>query len=357
MNTHDSDNDYILFPPQPQTMYPPELFGMDAAQFVSPVNTDYTYPRTVDEAFTSIAGYNSALPDYADSTHFAIANNTSPEIFHTATPDLRAPLSTASGRSVPSASSSATGSPIPQSYGPPFPDWNQAPAQGLGFAPSIVQYDSYGHEYNPMSGMDHDFVFPDFHSKPNGFVGECAQLPSSSHALPPQFHSFPRTVAAAPRTADPGVSKRRSASSVHSTLTTSAMLPQSPSMNVDDVFKTPTTPASATMPSRFGPFSSPLTNNHANSFYSPSISSVHSPANNAQNYHLQSPFFSQSSGHFVAPLGSSCWFSPHLLREYSFFKSFLTTICARSLLTPLLYRSRSFEWMESCCFHLGAPWR
>ncbi|KAF8864232.1 hypothetical protein BDZ45DRAFT_614494 [Acephala macrosclerotiorum] len=222
-----NDNEEVDFPlyPDPQNMFS-QSFPFSAAQSFN--MEAYSYPRT-QQGYPASTGLGSSSV-YAEAPQYAMES-----------PELRAP-SNYSTASVPSATSSAMGSPhsIHGHVAPP-PEW--AP-HGLGLNPSIVSYDNFGpgNEYTfQPSGMD-DFALDAFNpAKPNGFVGECKPVTSSA---PRQHGSISSTSDTTGRSQDM----------------------RSPISAISQSFTSEPSPSYAT---------------------------------------FQSPFFSQSSGNFVPPLESS----------------------------------------------------
>lgn len=202
--------------------------------------------------------------------------------------------------SVPSAPSSAVGSPQSTHGQPaPMPEWAHH-GVALG-SPGIVSHDYFaGTEYSfaPPQGMEDlaPFAYADT-SKPPGFVGELPQTPrsvASQHSQQLQQQ--------APGPLSPSVSRRESSCTFSSEsgqamdtppealYAQAAMLPVSPQSSRKSSIIQPDTP------------STPLSSPTAPAWASPTTQVV-------------SPFFSQSSGHFIAPLGSSCWF-PYCLSSH-----------------------------------------
>lgn len=194
--------------------------------------------------------------------------------------------------SAPSAPSSAIGSPR-SAHGQPAPISEWAGPQGVAMSPGIVGSHEYytGTEYSfAPQGMEDlaPFVFADT-SKPPGFVGELPQTPkqhlqyeSTGSMSSPMSREFSCTSLAA---TGPLVDSQSAAAH--------AQTMRSPS--------------------------SPETFRYSSVVASPtSITLLPSPAEPVRRTSSQvvSPFFSQSSGHFVAPLGSSCWFPYPTLNSF-----------------------------------------
>lgn len=196
--------------------------------------------------------------------------------------DLRTHMSPASETSP---SSSTAGSPRSTHDQPaPMPDW--APHGGM--SPSIVDTQGYyaaSTEYSFAPGSIEDissFAFAEA-SKPPGFVGEFPQTSTiSASEQSPKQHEIGLL--------SPRASRRESSCSLFSEAGPTLA---SPSMS------SPISPSVSRGPGVFTPSDS-----SSKSLSSPSATIWTSPTAR----HV-SPFFSQSSGHFVAPLGSSCWFS------------------------------------------------
>lgn len=300
------------------------------------VDTSYSYPRT-QEGYPASTGLSSSTM-YAEAPHYE-------------SPDLRTAPSNYSTASGPSASSSTMGSPH-SIHGHVVP----GPEFGLGLTPSIVQYNDYGHsEYTfQASGMD-DFTleFNPAKTNANSFVGECKNISTST----PRQHgsissnseslSSLSTFISSPNTMDtPTPMQSDSATRSMASPITPASAMRSP----EECFKSPPVSAFSTSPSSRRPsqaFSAPFYASSStagrpqDTRLSP-ISSISQPFTSEQSpsyttYH-QSPFFSQSSGNFVPPLESSCWF-PRLTQRRDFtlepFRdNLLTVFCTRPIDSP-----------------------
>ena len=273
-------------------------------------------------------------------------------------------LSSASGASVQSTASSTMGSPYSHAtHSLPSQDrWNDA-HHGLAIASGIAQPDPFGHDTFPLSGMDNEGAFDDSKYS-DSFVGESHKVSSfSSHTCraissPPMSsctasQSFLPASAAPPLVLDTSVGARMvtidsileevnsgidspahliSPASVASgcaspRVTVHRQSMRSPEQN-SGAFKSPSTPASAMSP--LAPYAvSPSiartveprqhllvgldpTSIHGGAQSAPiRPPSTDSPVSPIQSHRsqFQAPFFNQSSGRFVAPLQSSCWFS------------------------------------------------
>lgn len=252
-----------------------------------PVQTGYASPPMEGHyspenfGFPHAAGFE-AHQIYAEQ-HFPYNGRASPGGTYHEDAELRVP---SSNLSTISASSSTVGSPHSNHGHLAFvPDYNHNP---LGVNPSIVGQPDYytGSEYSSFVPPSMEEYTLAYDGKP-GFVGELAQIPRS-HAPSGSF-SF--------------------------TSSSCTLLPPGLALDTDLLEEPPT------------PISSPRSRKHSIACASPlsSAPSVFSPVVTA-GPHWSSPssadeispvtpskaprvsFFSQSSGHFVAPLGSYCWF-------------------------------------------------
>lgn len=210
---------------------------------------------------------------YAEVQHMAYNGRASPGAYQE-DGELRVP---SSNMSTTSATSSNTGSPQSNPGQLAYqPEYTHNP---LGVIPSIVGHGDYygGNEYTsayvpaPLEG--YDMTYAD--SKP-GFVGESAQIPRSL----PQSGSFSSIAL------DTTISKK-----------TSSPTPTPKSGTTGSFFMSPV----SSSPSVFSPpvIAGPR-------WDSPNSTETFSPVTPAKTSRFS--FFSQSSGHFVAPLGSSCRF-------------------------------------------------
>jgi hypothetical protein len=300
-----NDNEEIDFPlyPDPQEMFAQNFPFSAAGNF----NMDpYSYPRS-QEIYPTTTGLPSNTV-YAEAPHYAMES-----------PEIRAPsnYSTASG---PSATSSAMGSPHSiHGHIVPVPEW--AP-HGLGLNPSIVNYDNFGpgNEYTfQPTGMD-DFALDAFNAaKPNGFVGECKTITSSTRqhgsiSSASESVSSLSTFVPSPISMDTPTATRSMASPV---TPVSAVKPDSREdcFKSPSVFAFPKSPSSSRRPSHAfnAPFyASSSTAGRSQDMRSPISALSHSfmsdisPSSSYATF--TSPFFSQSSGNFVPPLESSCRF-------------------------------------------------
>ncbi|KAK3058084.1 hypothetical protein LTR09_001161 [Extremus antarcticus] len=326
-----SNNDFQLYP------YP-DMWNQDQSFLPTSTYQDQSYPTS-----TSYDSYQSQQP-YAQPDQFTFGTeqsflpkhnlqppspNYSPtySASHSFSFDLQPPVLSStsdSGASIQSAISSAIGSPSAQAQA--SKDWSQQ--QSMSMLPGIVQQDSMGHDVFATTSFDLDTI-PITHK---GCVGEFSHI-SSSHLLssvPPLDTSMfatsfdllrdPGTFA--PTTGDlmwplqptalPATNCERALSLVSNLAHQHSNRIESLSPN-DSVFKSPTTPASATSPvlervrgkrkasvaqstPKRARAASPLT--HAMSYTESDLPArPHAPPPT-----FTSPFFTQSSGNFVPPL-------------------------------------------------------
>ena len=277
--------------------------------------------------------------------------------------DHSSTFSSASGASAQSAASSTDGSPYARAtHVLPYEDKWSGHLHGLGIAPGIVSSESISHESFPPANFENDLMLED--SKFPNYVGECEKnffpsIPSGepfassiSSGLAPQdiVHAFGSRQLALETTTKTNnttmdaiieeansevqtalhlISPISAVSPVASpTIVTSGHQASSP-VPRESSFRASSTPSSAAsrLPSRAAsPHSS-----EGHIFPGHSIICLHDvraprgPHQSPERCHaqssrpishhqtlygqFQSPFFSQSSGRFVAPLESSCRFS------------------------------------------------
>jgi len=313
---HMSDNEEVDFPLYPDPNMSFHNFPFGGQNFN--MDTAYAYPRTQD-GYPASTGLSSSTM-YAEAPQYALES-----------PDLRAAPSNYSTASGPSATSSAMGSPHSiHGHVVPVPEWTP---HGLGLNPGIVQYDNTGnyshgsndYSYQQPTGMD-DFAL-EFNSAKPSFVGECknvSTLGSRQHgSMSSNCESFSSlsTFVASPKAADAPMSMASPITPVSAVRTDFR----------DDVFKSPVSsfsnsPSDSRRPSQA--FNVPLyalssPDSRSQDMRSPVSSTSQSflteTSPSYTTYH-QRPFFSQSSGNFVAPLESSCRFplsiQRHLFNRY-----------------------------------------
>lgn len=185
----------------------------------------------------------------------------------------------------------------------PGPEW--ATQGGLGLTPSIVGvgFENYpaGNEYSfPAPGME-DFDLTFNSAKPNGFVGECQNISSST--------SYQRASVSLGSASLSLSTFAPSQAPVASSNMASPITPVSASRKsyVDECFKSPVSAFSTSSPSRRPSQAFSSAGRSMNPCSPDSAVSQQFSPNTTPTYR-QSPFFSQSSGNFVPPLQSSCWF-------------------------------------------------
>ena len=306
------ERDFSLYP-DPQNLYQQHPFAFNAMQnFEMDQNNSYTFAREFpsNTAFDSNTMYSEAPYHNLES------------------PELRAVPSNYSTASGASAASSAMGSPHSiHGHVVPQPEW--AP-HGLGLNPDIVPFDGFSqsNEYNfAHSGME-EFAALEFPAKPHSFVGECKTISRCTSRQHGSISSNPESISSistfvpSPRAVDmmpDQFSSPVTSRSIASPITTVGAANyefredcfESPSVSA-----TPLSPLSSRWPSQAlnasqYATSNALSRNSDVRSSPPSAVSQSSFTNDSGNvfssYH-QSPFFSQSSGNFVAPLESSCRF-------------------------------------------------
>jgi len=277
-------------------------------------------------------------------------------------------LTSASGASVRSTASSAVGSPYSHNTNtlPGHEQWTES-RQGLGLAPGIIHNDGFGQDpMFPVAGMDSDLMFDDT-KFPTTCVGESRRVfsslfptgqPSPSVSPCPALQSFiPASSTPSPMVSDPPSSRRNvtidtileemnneieSPRQTASPTSTSLAKPPREAFQAvnasisppvpSNSFRSPMTPASAMSPylqgasfpsstyqrlpeSRSGAVGSEprmrRTSTSPTDRFTPYARPIPPPAAQDQfpTVQSQTSFFSQSSGRFIPPLESSCWFS------------------------------------------------
>lgn len=270
-------------------------------------------------------------------------------------------ISSTSGASARSTTSSIDGSPYSHATSniPAREHWVDS-QQGLGIVAGIVHNDTYGNDIYSLNHLEHELVLSG-DKLSNNFVGELERFSSSSVSNSGSISQFslPPTPMV-PLVLDTNVGTRditldgilneanekidkstRSNSSARAGLNHASscyqLAAQAPSpSHSNGSFKSPTTPASAYSPltpssttssssarqHRFrkhsfvnghdprmpGVHQKALVNSYRWSPYDQPAASLQSPGHLYRDP-VRSPFFGQSSGRFIAPLESSCWFS------------------------------------------------
>lgn len=366
---HDYSTDFVLFPRE-QTYLEfsdsrrDELFGQYISADMAQQFPDFT--NTSYDSFAPISTYAPAASFYAPQLVLNGHDESIKQVSHrytpqgspsTSTSQPPSTLSSASGASARSTASSAVGSPYSHATHSlnGHEQWSES-TQGLGLAPTILQNEgSFSHDSFVVPSLEHALFYDD--DKFSGsFVGESQKVPSSSiatsrdisSALPavsscsasqtfvPAFSSSPSAVAPSAGTYD--VTIDTILEEVNSTISTPTPMaspgmppssqPSSPvfqrrmlAFDTDTTFKSPTTPASAMSPfapRAASPFSMrgydprqhqtalPAPPQRSATYDRPIASRVSS--GHTHGGQSQTPFFSHSSGRFVPPLESSCWF-------------------------------------------------
>ena len=258
--------------------YPePPQGGMFSTSVDMGISPEYYTSRSQD--YTTSMAYDPNATLYADAPY---------NMYHAKSPSLYPEDSNLSVDSH-SASSSNAGSPL--SNPGHLASWG-APS-GHGVSPGIVDQGEYfhGNEYSftPLDGYN-NFEFSN--PKGPGFVGELEQIPRSrlspcqSLPAPSCVSSSSMSYTIPPKTGLVLDTRLRTSPATPSTVSTS-----SSSMASNLVFSSPVTSTSSCFPSP------PL----------PTWGKQYVDRR-PQNSRMVSSFFSQSSGHFVPPLDSSCWF-------------------------------------------------
>ncbi|KAL2258556.1 hypothetical protein VTK26DRAFT_8104 [Humicola hyalothermophila] len=313
MGTPDCHNtrEYTMTYPEPPhySSTPMDHLGVSPEPFSAYARSSHEYPTTT--------GYENGSV-YGEPPYVYGNGRGSPGVYPDDS-DLRGP---SSDLSIASASSSNMGSPL-SSHGQmaaPIPEWAAAP-NGLGATPGIVDQGDYfpgGGEYSFAPGAVEAFQTSSYDFPPAkgpGFVGELAQIPRSSRLVSSPFAPDSVSTMVRPTSPSPGLAVD---TRVARQVSASAFPPgppsaSSPSAASGHVF----TPPPAAAPSFSSSSSSSSSSTSTSSFTctsnptaSASASSRaawgSSPARpNMPSSRLVTPFFSQSSGHFVPPLESS----------------------------------------------------
>ena len=366
---HDHSTDFVLFPRE-QSYFDlsdsrrEELFGQYISADMAQQFPDFT--NSSYDSFAPVSTYTPVPSYYAPQVVLNGHDENIKQVSHrytpqgspsTSTSQPPSTLSSASGASARSTASSAVGSPYSHATHSlnGHEQWGES-AQGLGLVPSVLHNDgSFGHDSFVVPSLEHALFYDDDKFS-SSFVGESQKLPSSSIATSLSISSsFPavsscsasQTImpafASSPSPVDPSACTHNVTidtilEEVNSTIGTptpmvspgTAPSPKpSSSMSqtrmsaheTNTTFKSPTTPASAMSPYASGaasPFAAPGygSRQHQKALPpSPTRSGLYDwptapPASPNHTYRsqFQTSFFSHSSGRFVPPLESSCWF-------------------------------------------------
>ena len=344
-----SNNDFTLYPyqevwNQDQSYLPASSYADDAYLNTTTFDTYQTHPVYVqpdqfsygaDQSFQTKNNLQPPSPNYSPAHSNSHSFDLHPPIL-SSTSD--------SGASVQSTISSAMGSPSAQPQ--QSNDWTQQ--QSASMFPGIVHPDSLGHDVFATTGFDLETI----PITDKGCVGELTAISSSESlksAASFNFSLFPTSYdllhpsqpyLQAPRDGvwSQSFNAQTTTGADRSLSIASTVTPQ-PSSSVenvspnDSVFRSPTTPASAT-----SPVLERVKGKRTSSVTPPAPKRARgsSPLTQAMSYHendlpsrpqaptptFTSPFFSQSSGNYVPPLELSCP-SPLLRSFTSSYLSFL----------------------------------
>ncbi|KAI9870956.1 MAG: hypothetical protein M1830_003589 [Pleopsidium flavum] len=266
-------------------------------------------------------------------------------------------MSSTSGPSVQSANSSAVGSPYSRSTHilPSREPWTES-GHGLGIGPGIISHDGYCQGDYVSASLEHEITFAQ-EKLPGDFVGKCTEVSSShgsvrsaplSSSISNTFcHSSTPALAVNTSVRGSGMTIDTILHEVDSRVGTPGMDSSPDSTRVTntspyisrnrhrtksapknaDLFRSPSTPASVTssfVPRPRSPVVAPRTEIRGQSLINAGVKkSKSSPRSSPGHFlygrptpppsspvlayasHFQTPFFSQSSGNFVAPLESS----------------------------------------------------
>lgn len=269
-------------------------------------------------------------------------------------------MSSTSGASAQSASSSAVGSPYSRSIHTVSSRdaWTES-GYGLGIGPGIVSHDGFYQGDYVNRNLEHEIMFGQ-EKLPSAFVGKSVEVSSSqapvssvlsSLSLSNSFrHTFVPALAPDTSVGKPAMTIDTILQEVESEASTPRLEPspdsvrpkeagvdvpwrqdKNASSSESEAIRSPSTAASATPPSASSARSLPFARSLGSRTH-PAIESgvkkvKSSPKASPGRFHygrptpppssptmssagqVHTPFFSQSSGNFVAPLESSCWFS------------------------------------------------
>jgi hypothetical protein len=293
----------------------------------------------LDESYSSYPPVTAYRPSFYDPPNFIISGSQdvikqqylmpTPEgsPAHSSSHSFDQPPSalSSSGASIPSAASSAMGSPYSNGglMAQGIDSWSDAATRGLGIGPSIVRQDSFVNE----SFLQDPSLFDSSDKILSAFVGEYSQISSSPRAMTPVPMSTSTRQLSSPAVSSGCVKTERPSDPAVGSVTEGR---QRTPTREDKTFKSPHTPASAkSSVSLASPSSSraprpaargrsgatipkPKTPKPLNISASVRIGyhglpELKSPIQASAGFH-PSPFFSQSSGNFIAPLQATCWF-------------------------------------------------
>ena len=388
---HESISDSVLFPRDP--LY----HNMGSDDVTSGLNTSYDpYPSmsaySAPPAYYNAPHYFFELAKSQDQHRFTPVGSPSPSISQALDQPPSTTLSSASGASVQSTASSAVGSPYSHAtHNLPSQDqWTES-HHGLGIASGVVHSnDGFGHDMAQWGGMENESIF-DNSKFQDSFIGESENLSSSpiSPSCPASLsisscsaaqdfrsgYSLPhQTMASNPSGSGRNVTIDTILEEINSTITSSpptaspistsstrispATAPINHSPQGPRSFRSPTAPASAMSPSfpnaSFAswtqrrlprrqsvisgadlkcPRNSVSPTDRHNPYARPFP--IPEPQAHFPSVHSPSPFFGQSSGRFIPPLQSSCWFSLLILLLLFFSLTFSLSFFFLIVLTQL----------------------
>lgn len=277
-----------------------QLYSNDLHYNMDPNFVPYhNFPQRTAHEQPYTAEFGTA-PIYHDAPEYA-QGSPSLHPHHAGSPELHngpfhSSLSSASGQS---ASSSNVGSPYSShaTIAPPVTPW---PQHGLGIQQPSIAGDDFGYNYGGFGGSGvelHKFDFADV-QKPIGFVGECENVSASSSSSQPSFMS----------TSNSSMGSVVAQHNATNSVTTSAMQVSNQMMR-----PLPMSPPSVRQVSHapFPVVSDSSCRSYSNIAFSPraqgpsSQSAGPSSASSAAPHFKfpapASPFFNQSSGHFLPP--------------------------------------------------------
>ncbi|KAI9771880.1 MAG: hypothetical protein M1840_001650 [Geoglossum simile] len=230
-----------------------------------------------------------------------------------------------SGASIPSAASSTMGSPYSNGghivHG--VDPWSDMATQGLGIGPSIVQQDSFGNESFALQDAP---LFDPSDKTLSAFVGECSQISSSPRAVTPvplssstrQLSSLNVSFGLNVKTEDtdptPTEGQQRTPTRDDRTFKSPRTLASARS-SISFASRSPSgtpTPAARGPPGATPP--KPKAPKSPDTLASSRTRHHRLPEPNIYAGFHPSPFFSQSSGNFIAPLQASY---PSLIQPFS----------------------------------------
>lgn len=270
-----------IYPDPPQGAFsaaPPQPAFSSAAMDLS-LTSDAYYPRIAMPGFEQSPFVNDGPAGWS------YGGGLSPPMFQEDR-EMGVP-SNMSTTSAPSAPSSAVGSPRSTHGQPaPVPDWAHQGVMSPGIVGSHEYYAGTEYSFAPP-GMEDlaPFAYADA-TKPPGFVGEFPQTSTvapeqqQQQSLGPLSPCVSRRDSSCTFSSEPGPTVNNPSETVYAQTVMSSLLSPESSRN-PSMFASPDTASSS----------------------SPTAPVWTSPTAQV------SSFFSQSSGHFIAPLGSSCWFS------------------------------------------------